>query len=280
MATQLSVPSTRQDIYLIDPNDLFVDFSLRGRYNSIPTQKEIEDLAHSMRDNTQLQHVKIRKNGSDKPKLVWGYTRYQAASWLNENYKLEGKERFRLKCINTTCNDEEAIRQNIIENKERHEITAYDDAVNQRRLKEEFGYTDAKIAELYKCTVAWVSNMRKLLVLPSDIQKQIGKEISTSVALQLADLSEADARNLIQEKQQSGGKVKLTDVKKAKRSKVESTGDTTRSMKELKAFWDSLTSPAEDDKIRKFARSTMDFIKGKSSEKAYENAIKRFGNNE
>ena len=88
--------------------------------------------------------VQVRKVADNRVQLVLGYRRHRAALLYNLRHP---DNPMKLKCVVVTVNDEEAFRRNIVENKQRAETTPIDDAFNQRRLREEFGWTDARIAE-------------------------------------------------------------------------------------------------------------------------------------
>lgn len=289
MAMQLDAGKvTRQDMFLIDPDNVIVDLKKRRRI-ILPTEKDVQSLAKSILDEGQLQPSKARRLPNKTVELLFGFTRWQAVKWINDNgVSLDNEKklvvsgeprseesRLKLKVTLTECNDEEAFRQNIVENRVRKSTTAVDDAHNHRSLREELGYTDAQIADLYECSVAWVGQVRKLLSLPAEVQKKIGTEMSTTAALQLCDLSPAEQQQVLSIAQQTGTSVKVAEVKKAKRASATATGDASRSVKELKNFWEGLTGPAEDEAVRNFARSALHHIAGKISDKAMENAIHR-----
>jgi ParB-like chromosome segregation protein Spo0J len=57
----------------------------------------------------------------------------------------------KLKAKVVIVNDEEAFRRDVVENRERAETSPVDDAHNQRRLREDFGWT-GRIAEFNHVT--------------------------------------------------------------------------------------------------------------------------------
>lgn len=279
MATKLNAGEvSRQDIFLIYPEHIKVDYSKRGR-RILPSQVDVVALAESIQDKGQQQPCKVRALADKTVELVFGFTRYDAICYYNDHIRSESQERLKVKCTLVTCNDEEALILNIVENKMRNATNALDDAHNMRRLQELYSYDDAKLASIYKCTVAWVSQIRKLLTLPSSIQEQIGTGITVSAALHLCDLPAEQQVAVVNQAASAGTTVKIEEVKKAKRKTVGATGDASRSLKEVKDFFEGLTGPAELPAIKSFAKSSLDFIKGKISEKAYENAIHRLREN-
>lgn len=281
MAMQINAGEVkRQDLLLIDVENIKVDFSKRGR-QQIPTQQDIERLAKSILENPggQLQPCRVRRLADKTVELFFGFTRYQAVKWINDNQGLQGDQRLKLKVIVTECNDLDAFLQNIDENNIRNTTTAVDDAYNQRRLRDTFGFTETQIAERYNCTVAWVAQLKRLLLLAPDIQARIGQGMSTSAALQLCDLSEDEQRKVLAVADEAGTTLKATEVKKAKRASTTAGGDHSRSMREVKGFFEALNGPSEDEPVRLFAKSVISYLAGKTSDKAFENAIHRLREN-
>ena len=104
----------------------------------------------------------------------------------------------KLKCCVSIMNDEEALRRSIMENRERSETTPMDDAYNQRRLREECGWTDVRISDFYKVSPPYVAVLKKLLLLPTDIQLRVHtKQISVQAAIALADLSPEEQKAVL-----------------------------------------------------------------------------------
>jgi hypothetical protein len=84
------------------------------------------------------------------------------------------------------------------EGRERRETTPVDNAVAQRRLREDYGWTDTKIAEFYRCSAPYVGTLKKLLTLPTRVQRLVhGKELSVQAATALADLPPDEQANVL-----------------------------------------------------------------------------------
>ncbi len=116
--------------------------------------------------------------------LVLGYRRCAAAKLYNERHP---DQSMKLRAKVVIVNDEEAFRKNVVKNRERAECSPVDDAHNQRRLREVFGWTDARIAEFYHVSPAHVCTLKKLLALPSDVPGLVhGRTLSVQAATGLA----------------------------------------------------------------------------------------------
>jgi len=176
----------RADYFFIDPEQIVVVEKLNGR--AWPHDEEsVASMAKSFEeDGGQLQPVQVRRIAGNKVQLVLGYRRYNAALLYN---KLHPDKPMKLKAIVLQINDEEALRRNIIENHERKETTPIDDAFAQRRLREDYGWPDTRIAEFYRCCPPYVGTLKKLLTLPTKVQRLVhGRELSVQAATSLADL--------------------------------------------------------------------------------------------
>jgi len=281
----------RADYFFIDPQEILVDEKLNGRWTP-HDQESIASMAKSFEeDGGQLQPVQVRRIAGNKVQLVLGYRRYNAAVLFN---KLHPDKPMKLKAIVVQINDEEALRRNIIENRERKETTPIDDAFAQRRLREDYGWTDTKIAEFYRCTPPYVGVLKKLLTLPTKVQRLVHcRELSIQAATSLADLppdeqaqvvanlpvptqdqenpagTEAPAGPVVTEQPapvpQGEAKpetLSQTVTRKVRDAKVAKGGKQARTLKEVRAFFEGLTGPAEKPGVKKLADLLLRFIEG------------------
>src|SRR5271165_1247268 len=184
----------RTDEFLIDPQEILLDDALNGRWQPHDDQA-IEQMVKSFEDEGQLQAVQVRRVHDNKVQLVLGYRRYNAAKLYNERHP---DQPMKLKCKVVIVNDEEAFRRNIVENRERAECSPVDDAHNQRRLREGFGWTDTKIAEFYHVSPPYVGVLKKMLTLPNDVQKLVHeRQLSVQAATGLADLPAEEQKQIL-----------------------------------------------------------------------------------
>lgn len=153
-------------------------------------QDKAEEYATSFEKVGQLQPVIVRPANGDKVELVLGFTRHAAAVIYNER---NPDKPMKLKCVQVNCNAEEALEKNIIENRMRSDPTPMDDAYAQRRLREEFMWPDAKIAEFYQIAPSRVSQLKRLLSLSKKVQMQVHKrELSFRAAMELSGIENPD----------------------------------------------------------------------------------------
>jgi ParB/RepB/Spo0J family partition protein len=260
----------RQDEFLIDPQEILVDEGLNGRWQPHDEQA-VEQMAKSFEDEGQLQAVQVRRVHDNKVQLVLGYRRYNAARLYNERHP---DQPMKLKCKVVIVNDEEAFRRNIVENRERAECTPVDDAHNQRRLREGFGWTDAKIAEFYRVSPSYVCTLKKLLTLPGDVQSLVhGRSLSVQAATGLADLPAQEQKEVLAAGQ-TEGLTSQSVVNQVRNKKIDKGKGQARSLAEVRAFLEGLTGPAEPAPVNEFAESFLKFIQGKIKDDTMEKRLR------
>ena len=249
----------RGDVFFIDPQEIIVDEKLNGRWT--PHDGEaVEGMAKSFEAEGQLQPVQVRKVADNKVQLVLGYRRHRAALLHNQRHP---DSPMKLKCVVVTVNDEEAFRRNIVENKQRAETTPIDDAFNQRRLREEFGWTDARIAEFYSMTSSYVGLLKKLLILPTAAQLHVHKrELSVQAAAALADLPAGEQKQALASRQ-PGESLSKSVVKQVREKKIARGGKQSRSLAEVRSFLEGLTGPAERPQVKELCGLLLEYIQGR-----------------
>ena len=249
----------RGDVFFIDPQEIIVDEKLNGRWTPHDAEA-VEDMAKSFEADGQLQPVQVRKVADNRVQLVLGYRRHRAALLYNQRHP---DSPMKLKCVVVTVNDEEAFRRNIVENKQRAETTPIDDAFNQRRLREEFGWTDARIAEFYSMTSSYVGLLKKLLMLPTDAQLHVhNRELSVQAAAALADLPAQEQKQALAS-QQPGESLSKSVVKRVRERKIARGGKQSRSLAEVRSFLEGLTGPAERPQVKDLCDLLLEYIQGR-----------------
>lgn len=272
MATSFQGQEARSDLYKVDPFAVELVEELRGRAFP-PTDAQIEDLAISMLEVGQLQPSKARHVGNKKLAIVAGFTRTAAARLIRLGFERDGvtyhDPEFLLSVTVGALNDKESFLANVAENAIRNQTSPIDDAINQRTARERYGLTNAEIANRYRCSADRVRDLEKLLSL-DDAERELVHHggMSVEAALQLVNQPVSLRRGLIEQWETNGKRIKLSDVKDAKRSLVLSdkkdegqtypvptpTGSLSRTYKEMKQF---LADMDPDDKRLRNLRDTM-----------------------
>ncbi|QCO55801.1 ParB/RepB/Spo0J family partition protein [Pseudorhodobacter turbinis] len=129
------------------------------------TPEALEDLASSIRQKGVLQPLIVRPiAGTDTFEIVAGERRWRAAQ-LAQVHELPAVVR--------DFSDTEVLEVAIIENIQRADLNAIEEAAGFRQLMDRFGHTQEKIAEALSKSRSHVANLLRLLNLPSDVQVHI-----------------------------------------------------------------------------------------------------------
>ena len=148
------------------------------------SEEELENLADSIREHGVLQPVLVRplpdRQNSDvvQFQLIAGERRWRAAG------RAQLKQ---IPAIVREVDDKSALELAIIENVQRHDISAVESAQAYRRLSDEFGLSQEKIAARVGKSRAAVANTMRLLDLPAEALEAIRNN----------DISEGHGRALL-----------------------------------------------------------------------------------
>jgi ParB family chromosome partitioning protein len=126
------------------------------------TPEALEDLAASIRQKGVLQPLIVRPiAGTDTYEIVAGERRWRAAQTAQVH---------RLPVIIRNFDDTEVLEVAIIENIQRADLNAIEEAAGFRQLMDRFGHTQEKLAEALSKSRSHVANLLRLLNLPADVQ--------------------------------------------------------------------------------------------------------------
>lgn len=181
-----TVPLT-EDVLLLDPRKIIIKEEQNIRYERRPAES-VKDLARSFQADGQIHPVTVRLVDGEYH-LVAGYRRHRAALLCQKTDKS-----FKLKAIVVEADDENALRLAVAENLERQNLSPIDVALAQKRLKDDYGWSDKAVAGFFKTNANTVSHMRRLLLLPEPVQKQVHEgTLGVEAAYQLSFLPAAEA---------------------------------------------------------------------------------------
>ena len=145
--------------------------------------EKIEELASSIREKGVIQPILVREMGQDRYELIAGERRLRAVKHLGIA---------EIPAIVRRVADADLLEISIIENIQREELNALEEAKAYRRLAQEFGHTQDHIANRVGKDKTSVSNLLRLLNLPEKIQEYISDNIiSFGHAKVLLSLSDA-----------------------------------------------------------------------------------------
>lgn len=175
------------DIDLIDPSPA----QPRTHFD----EARLEELAQSIRSNGIVQPLLVRRRGM-RYQLVAGERRWRAA-------QRAGLER--VPAVVREIPDDKLLELALIENIQRQELNAIEEAHAYKRLIETLGLTQELVAQRVGRDRSFVTNYLRLLRLPADIQTLVEEEkLSTGHARALLGVDDADiqrrvARNIVEQ---------------------------------------------------------------------------------
>ena len=126
-------------------------------------EKELHELANSIKHNGVIQPVVLRKNGNDY-EIIAGERRYRAS-------KLAGLAQ--IPAIVRDLDDIDALAISLIENIQRKDLNIIEESRGYRRLIDEFSLTHEELAKITGRSRSHISNILRLLNLHPDIQEML-----------------------------------------------------------------------------------------------------------
>ena len=122
----------------------------------------LEELAASLRQKGVIQPLIVREiPGSEQFEIVAGERRWRAAQIAQLHD---------LPVIVRAFSDSEVLEIAIIENIQRADLNAIEEALAYRQLMDRHGHTQEKIAEALSRSRSHIANLLRLLTLPEDVQ--------------------------------------------------------------------------------------------------------------
>ncbi|MBQ1289557.1 MAG: ParB/RepB/Spo0J family partition protein [Erysipelotrichaceae bacterium] len=126
-------------------------------------QDKLKELAESIREHGVFQPIIVRK-AIDGYELIAGERRLRAS-------KLAGKED--IPAIVVEFSDQEMMEISLLENIQREDLNAVEEAAAYSQLIEKIGYTQEELAKHIGKSRTHITNMLRLLRLPDDIKEKV-----------------------------------------------------------------------------------------------------------
>ncbi len=143
-------------------------FSSRFQPRLTFSQVKIEELANSIREQGVIQPTLVRAVDVDKYELIAGERRLRAVKHLGHT---------EIPAIIRRVADADVLEMAIIENIQREELNALEEAKAYRRLAQEFGHSNDHIANRVGKDNSTISNLLRLLNLPEKIQEFLSQNM-------------------------------------------------------------------------------------------------------
>jgi ParB family chromosome partitioning protein len=150
-------------------------------------EAELEDLTHSIREKGIIQPILARTvpGLADTYEIIAGERRWRAAqkAGLHE-----------VPIIIVEADDRQALELAVIENVQRTDLNALEEALGYQQLEREFGYSQNELAKVIGKSRSHVANTLRLLNLPDKTKRLLAEgAISAGHARALLMIAEADA---------------------------------------------------------------------------------------
>lgn len=145
----------------------------------------LEELTDSIRQNGVLQPILVRKRGQ-KYEIVAGERRYQASkrAGLTE-----------IPVIIKEISDEDVFKLALIENLQRSDLDAIEEAQGFKALLTKTGMTQAELGQSVSKSRSAIANSLRLLDLPEEVQQMmIERKITAGHARAILSVADDDAR--------------------------------------------------------------------------------------
>lgn len=159
-----------------------IEFLVPGRYQPRKhfAQRELQELAETMKRLHVLQPLVVRRLAAQRYEIIAGERRWRAAQLA---------ELGEVPCIVRELNDEDVALIALIENIQRQELNAIEEADAYQRLIDEFKLTHDEVAAKVGKKRETVTNSLRLLLLPLRIREWIaGGLLSASAGKTIAGI--------------------------------------------------------------------------------------------
>lgn len=135
-------------------------------------EEELEDLSRSIREKGMLQPIIARTRADGQTfEIVAGERRWRAAQRAGIH---------EVPVILRELSDGEALEVALIENIQRADLNALEEARAYQQLMEQFAYTQQQLADVLGKSRSHIANTLRLLTLPNEVKRYIEQGILTA----------------------------------------------------------------------------------------------------
>lgn len=151
---------------------------------------DFSDLVKSIEKHGILEPLLVRKGQQGKYELVSGERRFHAA--------MEA-ELTEVPCIELEVSDQHALEIALIENLQRQDLSAFEEAEGFRTLIEKYDYTHEEVGEAVGRSRVTVTEVLRLLSIPADIRAECRHADihAKGILLEIAKAGSLDAMRLL-----------------------------------------------------------------------------------
>ena len=136
-------------------------------------ESSLEDLTNSIKERGIIQPIIVRKSKDDNSKfeIIAGERRWLAAQKAGVHD---------VPVVIAEADDLKSLEFAIVENVQRHDLNALEEAQGYKRLIDEFDYDQEKVSKFIGKSRSYITNALRLLTLPIEILKFIEERKITS----------------------------------------------------------------------------------------------------
>tara|TARA_B100001063_G_scaffold165532_1_gene154496 strand:+ start:1458 stop:2306 length:849 start_codon:yes stop_codon:yes gene_type:complete len=136
-------------------------------------ENNLIDLTNSIKERGILQPIIVRKSKDNKSKfeIIAGERRWLAAQRAGLHS---------VPVVITEANDLKSLEFAIVENVQRHDLNALEEAQGYKRLIDEFSYDQEKVSKFIGKSRSHITNSLRLLTLPSEVINLIQEQKLTA----------------------------------------------------------------------------------------------------
>ena len=176
-------------------------------------EENLTDLVNSIKERGVIQPIIVRKSKSEnfKYEIIAGERRWLAAQKAGLHD---------IPVVTSEVDDLKSLEYAIIENVQRHDLNALEEAQGYKRLINEFSYDQEKVSKFIGKSRSYITNALRLLNLPTEVLKLVEeKKLSAGHAKILVGLDNAIylANKIIEKKLSVRQAENLVKIFKSKR---------------------------------------------------------------
>ena len=182
LSSLLGDMKTKTNITKLSINDIKRN---RLQPRKVFNKESLEELTNSIKENGVIQPIIVRsdKSSADKFEIIAGERRWIAS----QNAGLH-----EIPAVILNVDDEKSLEFAIVENVQRQDLNAIEEAQGYQRLIDEFSYNQEKLAKFIGKSRSYIANSLRLLGLPKEVISYVENEkISASHARSLIGLPNA-----------------------------------------------------------------------------------------
>ncbi len=234
------------DIDLIDPGSM----QPRVQFD----EAKLLELAKSISSNGVVQPLLVRRRGS-RYELIAGERRWRAA-------RVAGLSR--VPAVVRDVPDAQVLELALIENIQREDLNAIEEAQAYKKLIETIGLTQETLAERVGRDRSYITNYLRLLRLPNDIQLLVQEgKLSTGHARTLLGTDDVDSQRRLARKIIERG-LSVRDTEKAVRELSETGDPKTRQARN--AQWSDPNVQAAESRLRRHFGTKVKIIQNPANQ--------------